>query len=441
MPLRSRLASVCRNLFRKSRVERDLHDELEAAQAALEERYIKAGLYPPEARRAARAALGGVDPLKDEIRDGRAGAAIDSTLLDVRYAVRGLAKAPAFAAVVVLTLALGIGANSAIFSVVHALLIAPLPYRDADRLVFVWSDMTSAGYPRAPLSGPELADLRARSTTVSAFGAIWANTTALTGDGDPEQLRVGFVTDDFFDVLGAGPALGRTFRPEDAAPGARPTILLGWPLFARRYGANPAIVGSQILVNDRPTTVVGVMPESFRLLLPPDSSVPDTLQAWHPFPASIARAPRGQYYLRVIGRMRGGVTLADARADISSIARRLSAEFPEYGAAGRLFNTVALQQDDVREVRPALLALFAGVAILLVIACVNVASLLLARAAARTKETALRLALGASRARLARQCLVEGLTLAALGAIAGLPAGYIVLQALVALRPESLSRI
>ena len=441
MRLASRLASAWRNLFRKSRVERDLHDELEAALATLEERYIRAGLYPPEARRAAFAALGGVEPLKEEIRDGRAGAAIDSTLLDIRYALRGLAKAPAFTAVIVLTLALGIGANSAIFSVVHALLLAPLPYRDADRLVFVWSDMTSAGYPRAPLSGPELADLRARSTTMAGFGAVWANTTALTGEGEPEQLRVGFVTDDFFDVLGAAPALGRTFLPEDGAPGARPTILLGWPLFERRFGADPAIVGRQILVNDRPATVVGVMPKSFRLLLPPDSSVPDGLQAWHPFPRGITRAPRGQYYLRVVGRMRSGVTLADARADISSIAQRLSGEFSEYGAAGRFFNTVALQQDDVREVRPALLALFAGVAILLVIACVNVASLLIARAAARTKETALRLALGASRARLLRQCLAEGLTLAALGALAGLPAGYGVLRALVAMRPESLSRI
>ena len=441
MPLPSRLASIWRNIFRKSRVERDLREELDAAQATLEERYIKAGMYPPEARRAARAALDGVEPLKEEIRDGRAGASIDATLLDIRYAVRGLAKAPAFTAVIVLTLALGIGANSAIFSVVHALLLAPLPYRDADRLVFVWSDMTAAGYPRAPLSGPELADLRARSTTVASFGAIWANTTALTGEGDPEQLRIGLVTDNFFEVLGAEPALGRTFRPEDAVPGARPTILLGWPLFERRYGADPAIVGSQILVNDRPTTVVGVMPKSFRLLLPPDSSVPDSLQAWHPFGSGITRGPRGQQYLRVLGRMRAGVTLADARADIASIAARLSAEFSEYGAAGRLFNTVALQQDDVREMRPALLALFAGVAILLVIACVNVASLLLARAAARTKETALRLALGAGRGRLLRQCLVEGLVLALLGAIAGLPAGYAVLRVLVALRPESLSRI
>jgi putative ABC transport system permease protein len=343
--------------------------------------------------------------------------------------------------VIVLTLALGIGANSAIFSVVHALLLAPLPYRDADRLDFIWSDMTDAGYPRAPLSGPELADLRARNTTHTGFGAIWSNTRTLTGEGDPEQLRVGLVTANFFDVLGAEAALGRTFRPEDGAPGARPMILLGWPLFERRYGADRSIVGRQILVNDRPATVIGVMPKSFRLLMPPDASVPDDLQAWIPFGDGIVRGPRGQQYLRVVGRMKSGVTIEQARADVTAIAARISQEFTEYGAAGRIFNTVALQQDDVREMRPALLALFAGVGILLIIACVNVASLLIARAVSRHAEIALRLALGAGRARLLRQCLIEGLMLAVLGVLAGIPAGYGVLRLLVALRPDALSRI
>ena len=441
MPLPSRIASFWRNLFRKTAVERDLDEELTAALETLQDRLVAAGMHPDEARRVAVLQLGGVEQVKEDMRDARVGARLDATLLDTRYALRGLAKAPAFTCVIVLTLALGIGANSAIFSVVHALLLAPLPYRDADRLVFVWSDMTDAGYPRAPLSGPELADLRTRSTTVSGFGAIWANTTALTGDGDPEQLRIGLVTDNFFDVLGAVPALGRSFRADDSAPGARPAILLGWALFERRYGGDRSLVGRQILVNDRPTTVIGVMPKAFRLLLPADSSVPDDLQAWTPFQSRITQGPRGQQYLRVVGRMRPGVTIADARADITSIASHISREFTEYGAAGRVLTTVALQQDDVREMRSALIALFAGVAILLVIACVNVASLLIARAVSRTKETALRLALGAGRARLLRQCLIEGLLLAGLGLVAGLPAGYGVLRMLVALRPESLSRI
>src|SRR3954447_25506532 len=164
MPLRSRVASFWRNLLRKSRVERELDEELRAALATLADRYLAAGMTPADARRAARLALNGVEPVKEEIRGARTGAAVDATVLDIRYALRGLVKAPAFTAVIVLTLALGIGANSAIFSVVHALLIAPLPYRDADRLLFVWSDMTDAGYPPAPPPRPRRPGLRGPST-------------------------------------------------------------------------------------------------------------------------------------------------------------------------------------------------------------------------------------------------------------------------------------
>ena len=222
----------------------------------------------------------------------------------------------------IVTLALGIGANAAIFSVVRAMLIEPLPYRDADRLVFVWLDQTAIGYPRGPLSGPDLRNLREGSTTCAEFGAIWATgTVALSGDGDPEQLRSAFVTTNFFQVLGAESALGRTFRPEDSAPGAPPTILLGWELFERRFGGDPSIVGRRILVNDEPTTVIGVMPRTFRLLLPPDSSVPDRLQVWQPFWHDLEQGPRGNLFLRVIGRMRPGVTVAQAGADVDAIAQ------------------------------------------------------------------------------------------------------------------------
>src|SRR5215470_14680459 len=168
---------------------------------------------------------------------------MNGLLQDLRYAWRGLRKSPAFAAVTVLTLALGIGANTAIFSVVNAMLIAPLPYRDSSRLVFVWSDMSEAGYPRAPLSGPELGDLRTRAKRFEGFGAIWSNTAALTGEGDPEQLRIGFVTSDFFSVLGADAARGRTFVAEDDADTAPPRILLSWALWQRRYAGDPTVVG------------------------------------------------------------------------------------------------------------------------------------------------------------------------------------------------------
>jgi predicted permease len=214
-------------------------------------------------------------------------------------------------------------------------------------------------------------------------------------------------------------------------------VLLGWDLFARRFGGDRSIVGRDIVVNDQRTTVIGVMPPTFRLLLPPDSSVPDHLQVWQPFGNDLAQGPRGNLFLRVIGRMRPGVTVAQTRADLDSVAGRITREF----GISRAFTTVILHADAVREIRGPLLALFVGVAILLMIACVNVASLLIARAATRTRETALRLALGASRTRLLRQSLVEGLLLTLIGAAAGTLVGYVGLQALVGLAPESLSRI
>jgi len=361
---------------------------------------------------------------------------------DVKYALRGLRRSPGFAAITTLTLALGIGANTAIFSVVRAMLMAPLPYRDSSRLVFVWCDLTTSGYPRAPLSGPEVKDLRERTTLFSDFGAIWATTTALTGDGNPEQLRIALVTPNFFSVLGVDPALGRTFAPDDDSFAGPRAILLGWSLWQRRFGADPTIVGRRIEVDGQPTTVVGVMPEGFRLLMPPDASVPDDLQAWQLLNANVLTgAPRGRKFLRVVGRMKPGVTLEQARGDIDRVAADISREFPEYGAAGRVFTTVGLQADGVRQLRPMLLALFGGVAILLAVACVNVAGLLVARAASRTRETAVRMALGAGSGRLVRQCLVEGLVLATLGTAAGLIAAHWSLRALLALRPDSLSRL
>jgi hypothetical protein len=191
MRITSRLVSFWNTLFRKARLERDLDDELRAAVETLAERYAAGGMEPAAARRAALAAIGGVEQVKEHVRDGRTGAWLDTLLLDLRYACRGFAKAPGLTATIVITLALGIGANTAIFSVVHAMLLAPLPYRDADRLVFIWSDMTAVGYPRAPLSGPELKDLRERgSTTLNGVAAIWSNASAAQAACDAVAIRL-----------------------------------------------------------------------------------------------------------------------------------------------------------------------------------------------------------------------------------------------------------
>ncbi|MGH9140762.1 MAG: ABC transporter permease, partial [Vicinamibacterales bacterium] len=422
----------------------DLDDELRGYLESLVARNIRAGMDPEAARRQALIAFGGVENVKDAVRDVSRWHLVESIWRDLCFAWRGLRRAPGFAAVAIITLALGIGANAAIFSVVRAMLIAPLPFRDPSRLVFVWADLSVAGYPRAPLAAPELKDLRDRSTLFSGFGAIWATTAALTGDDNPEQLRIAFVSTDFFSVLGAEAALGRTFIPDDEQQAQAPprAILLSWATFQRRFGGDPSIVGRRIQVNNQPNTVVGVMPAGFRPMMPPDASVPDDLQAYQLLnPIAYTRAPRGQHYLRVVGRMKPGVTIDQARREIDGITAQISREFPDYGSAGRVYRTVGLQDDGVRQLRPVLLALSGGVAILLLVACVNVAGLLIARAAARRRETALRMSLGAGYGRLVRQCLIEGLLLASLGAAAGLLAGQWGLQFLLALRPDSLERL
>ena len=442
MPLPARLRAAFRTVFRRSALDRDLDEELRGYEDLLTDRKRAAGLGPAAAREAARRDIGDAALVKADVRTARVGHALETTAWDARHTLRSLAKAPGFTAAAVATLALGIGANSAIFSIVRAMLLSPLPYRESSRLVFVWSDMTAIGYPRAPLSAPELKDLRDRTTRFDGFASVWSTTAALTGDGDPEQLRVGLVSTNFLSMLGTTPALGRTFAPEDETAAAPRAIVLTWATWQRRYGGDPSVVGRAIRVNGQTTTVLGVMPADFRLLMPPDSAVPDDLQAFTLLnPQALVRGPRGQQYLRVIGRMKRNVTIDEARADIDRVAADISKEFTEYGANGRVFTTVGLQADDVRQMRPVLLALFAGVGILLLIACVNVASLLVARAASRTRETAVRLSLGASRLRLLRECVVEGLMIAMLGSVAGFATGWAALRLLLTLRPDQLSRL
>ena len=358
---------------------------------------------------------------------------------DVRQAWRGLRSTPAPSLLAVATFALGIGSATAILGVLQATLFTPPPYRDPSRLLFVWADLTAAGHPRAPLSGPELHDLRTRTTSFEDLGGIWANSITVTHHGEPEFVRIGLVTSNFFPLLGVEAAAGRLLAREDEVEGPPSTILLSWGLWQRRFGGDPGLVGRAITINDRPVIVVGVLPAGFRLLLPPDAGIPDTVEAYQLLRPDIAEGPRGQRYLRVIGRTRPGVGLEQARGDVDGVAAQLSREFPS--PRGTAFSTVSLLADTTRTVRGPLFAVSASVALLLVIAAVNVLGVLVARAAARRREIAVRVALGAGLARILRLSFAEGLILAGLGAALGVAVGQAAISALLAVQPPALRRL
>jgi predicted permease len=434
----SRLTHDLRSLFHRGRLERDLDEELRSHLDLLADRKEREGIDPDGARRAARVEFGSVDGVKEAVRDARFARVVEDFGKDLAHGGRMLAKAPGYAVVAVLTLALGIGATTAIFSVVHAVLIRPLPYDDPGRLALVWSNFSGMGARRAPASPFELREIGARSQALAGLAGIWVGNGTLTGDGEPEQLKVGFCTWNFFDVLGARPLLGRTFLREDARRTESGTILLSHGVWQRRFGADPAVVGKAVRFEGGSVTVVGVMPAGFRLVFPPDSSVPEDIQAWVAFPDEIYGEPRTDYYLRVLARMGTGVTIDEAQREATAIAGQLRGEFGEFGQDGLELEVLPLHQDAVRSARPTLLALFAGVGLVLLIACVNVANLLLARASYRRKEIAIRTALGATRGRVTRQLAAESLLLAGLGGVLGLAVGRWGLSLLLGLRPSGL---
>ncbi len=423
--------SRLKSLFRQRAEEQELDEEFHAHLALLTDRYTRQGMSPREAETAAKRQFGRDTQLKEILREQRSVPLFDNILQDVRYALRQLRKAPAFSVTAVLTLALGIGLNISVFSIVHAVLLRPLPFKDAEQLVMVWEQNAHRGWYHNIVSAANFNDWRRANHVFSDMALIDPFFTFnLTGSGEPVEIQAERVTPNLFSLLGVQPLLGRTFVREEGHPGSARVVVLGHSLWTSRYGGDRSIIGKQISLNSESYTVIGVMPIGFSDVYSP--AVDSTPQLWVSA-MNLTDPGRDDHNYMAVARLRHDVTLMQARAEMNSIAARLEKEYPGNKDWG--VGLVSVRDETVGNSRPALLILMAAVGLVLVIVCVNLANLLLARSAARSRELAVRRALGANRRRLISQLLTESLLLSIVGAAVGLVIASLGTKGLVAIAP------
>jgi putative ABC transport system permease protein len=436
MRIAARIRSWLSAILHRPRTEREMDAELRFHLESRAEDLVRAGLPREEALRRARIEFGAIESTKEECREARGSNLLESLMQDLRFGLRMLRKSPGFTAVAVLTLALGIGANTAIFSVVYDVLLRPLPYAHPEQLVCLYQSKLQDGMKMTGSSYLDLEEWRGHNQVFSELAGAQRHDLTLTGRGDPSVVDTVVLTPEAFSLLQEKPLAGRTFLPEDGNKGAAPVVILSESLWRERFGADPGVVGTSVNLDQRSFTIIGVMPADFRVPL-----FTERQQIWIP----LAQDPlfggwmprRGGHWLRVMGRLKPDVSLAQAQAEMDGLSARLAQEYPDVNA-GWSVRVTPLQQILVGNVKTALLVLLGAVGLVLLLACVNIANLLLARATSRAREVALRQALGAAHGRILRQLLTESALLGSLGAVAGILLAYWGVHALGAFLPPEL---
>jgi predicted permease len=440
-----RLFAKLENLVLRGRAEDELNREVSSHLTLLEDDFERRGMSPEEARMQARRALGGIAQTKQLHREERSVLWLEQTFEDLRYACRSLLKTPGFTSIALLTLGLGIGANIAMFTVVNAVLLRPLPFQHPERLVRVFDDLNGAGAKDVGMSEPEFEDLRDRSGIFEDISVIYPASTALSGGDHTERIEMLGTSFDYFRVLGVQAALGRVYGPRDAVPGFGEPVVISDGLWKRQFGADPHILGRRIRVDEDGYTIAGVMPPDFRH---PGQTLAGDVELWSaagftadPFPLPLSRARR--LLPGAMARLKPGFEIHQAQHHLDALAAQLAQTYPkDYPAASRWsLRLEPVEQNLTGNVRPTLLVLLGAVGFVLLMVSVNMASLLVARSSARARELAIRQALGASRGRLVRQLLTESMLVSLAGGLAATLVLALTKGSLLALMPADLPRL